>query len=71
MRRRNQFLKHPPLKTNGEYVQENYRITGNGKPAIKGLMEDSLNPKHSVKTPDWKCVDMVHGFMVLSGEGDL
>ena len=71
MLRRNQFLKHPPLKTNGEYVQENYRITGKENLLLKGSWEDSLNPKHSVKTLDWKCVDMVHGFMVLWGEGDL
>ena len=49
MRRRNQFLQHPPLKTNGEYVQNNYRITGTGIPAIKGVMGRLTQPKTQCK----------------------
>lgn len=55
----------------GNMSRKTIELQGMENLLLKGSWEDSLNPKHSVKTPDWKCVDMVHGFIVLSGEGDL
>lgn len=39
------------LKTNGNYIQENYRTVEGGKLLLKGSHADSLIPGHSTKTP--------------------
>ena len=51
------------LKTNGEYVQEKYRTTGNGKPTFKGLMHKLIWPENQCKNTRLKGTQTI-------GEGD-